>query len=116
MMDKSNLSFAKNHYENLMIDECKIYTVNKSKTDKGTSIKEPVLRAETKCHFRSINISKAVFAEKAGTKAVFMVCLPISTELYNTDVLEIKGKKYSVIGIRDASRLVQNIVEVILYE
>lgn len=105
-------------FEYLMTTPIKIYQLQKTTTIIGTQKIEKVLIYTTCCNFHSLSIDRAEFRDKIGTRFAYLVCLPLSIELGDPDdyIFEIENKEFQLIGVRQASRRLENICEVVDYD
>lgn len=117
-----NTDFIIKHYrsffECLMTTPIKIYKLEKTQSIYGTPVINKVLYVETLCNFHSTSIDRAEFRDKIGTRSAYLVCLPLSVVLGDSDdyVFEINGKEFQLIGVRQASRRFENVCEVVDYD
>ena len=103
-------------YEELMKTPCKIYS--KSNVINSLGIKENTLsfKCDSKCHYYSLQIEKSEFRDKVGEKNVYLVCLPLNTDIKVFDIIELGDIRLEVIGIRQRDLKFENVVECVWYE
>lgn len=100
------------YFEKLMTTPCVVWRkVKTEKFDRTASFVNTAVY-QGNCNFHTIKSVKSQFADKIGQKTVSIVCLPVDTDILDTDVIEINNIKYDVIGIRKATREYEKICEV----
>ena len=111
-----DLRFARERAERLMTSACEVHTSSTSKNSKGIAVKTYTKSYVTRCRFKTMSQKSSVFADKAGSRTVYQIRLPILSLLHLTDGIKIDGKLYEVLGIYDETHTVERILEAVLNE
>ena len=106
----------KKYFEMLMTSPCEIKRKTKTVSDTGTPVYEKATVYTGNSNIHSLNIQKAEFADRIGTKTAYLVCVPLETDIKENDIIEFSDKTLSVVGVRQASVMFEKIAECVIYE